>query len=85
MRAGAASNRLREIRLGASLTQQQLAQLSGVSQWTISRIEHGKRHPQVGPAYRLAQAMGVRIEDIFFSESTSDMPIAVRQNADDPR
>ena len=60
-------NRLREIRKARNLTQMQLAGRSGVCQWTISRIEHHKRMPGLPIAHRLAKALDVSMEEIFFS------------------
>ena len=58
-------NRLKELRMRALLTQKELSLRSGVSPWTISKIERGLRHPQVTVAHQLAQALGFTIEDIF--------------------
>ena len=68
-------NRLKELRMKALMNQRELAKRSGVSPWTISKIEHGQRLPQIGVAYLLAQALGVRIEDIFFCRDIGDIPI----------
>lgn len=70
------SNQLKELRMKAMLNQKQLSELAGVSPWTISKIEHGQRLPQIGVAYLLARTLGVSIEDIFFPESISILPIS---------
>ncbi len=69
-------NRLKELRMKALLNQKQLSELAGVSPWTISKIEHGQRLPILGVAYLLAQALGVSIEDIFFPNSISILPVS---------
>jgi predicted RNase H-like HicB family nuclease/lambda repressor-like predicted transcriptional regulator len=51
--------RLREIREGASLTQQELARRSGVGRATIASLEIGHRRAQPKTARKLARALGV--------------------------
>jgi len=68
-------NRLKELRIKAFLSQLELAKLSGVSPWTISRIEHSKRLPQVGAAYQLARSLGMSIEELFFPIDICDTPV----------
>jgi transcriptional regulator with XRE-family HTH domain len=51
--------RLKEARTKKGLTQQQLAQRTGLSQSVISRIEGGKRSPTVRMVEILAKAMRV--------------------------
>jgi putative transcriptional regulator len=77
------NNRLKELRMKALMNQKQLSELAGVSPWTISKIEHGQRLPQIGVAYLLARALGVSIEDIFFPDSISILPICDRGDGKD--
>lgn len=56
---------LRELRLKRGLTQQQLADALGVSRQTIISIETGKYDPSLPLAFKIAQFMGAKIEDIF--------------------
>jgi HTH-type transcriptional regulator, competence development regulator len=51
--------RLREAREGQGLTQEQVAERSGVHATEVSRIEAGKRDPKVSTLLRLAAALGV--------------------------
>lgn len=51
---------LREARERLGLTQEQVAQRSGVHATEVSRIEAGKRDPQVSTVERLAKAVEVR-------------------------
>lgn len=51
---------LREARERLELTQEQVAQRSGVHATEVSRIEAGKRDPQVSTVRRLAEAVGVK-------------------------
>lgn len=48
-------------REAAHLSQEQLAEKSGVSRITISRIETGRISPSLKTLSRLAQAMGKRV------------------------
>ena len=65
---------LKETRKRHGLTQAQLADLTGISQSPLSRIERGDWNVSLEIIERIALAMGVEVE-IFFSE----IP---RQNAD---
>jgi transcriptional regulator with XRE-family HTH domain len=51
---------LRKARDGLELTQEQVAQRSGVQAGEISRIEAGKRDPQVSTVLKLAKAIELR-------------------------
>jgi transcriptional regulator with XRE-family HTH domain len=51
---------LREARIRLGLTQEQVAQRSGVHATEVSRIEAGKRDPQVSTLRRLAEAVQVK-------------------------
>jgi transcriptional regulator with XRE-family HTH domain len=51
---------LREAREHLGLTQEQVAERSGVHATEVSRIEAGKRDPQVSTVLRLAKAVEVR-------------------------
>ena len=50
---------LRAARLRAFLTQEQLAERSGVSVFSISRLEQGERPATIPTIQRLAAALGV--------------------------
>ncbi len=51
---------LREARERLGLTQEQVAQRSGVHATEVSRIERGKRDPKVSTLERLARAVKVK-------------------------
>jgi transcriptional regulator with XRE-family HTH domain len=53
-------NRLREARERLELTQEDVAGRSGVHATEVSRIEAGKRDPQLSTVLRLAKAVEVR-------------------------
>ena len=48
------------------LTQADLAELTGVTRKSINAIETGRMVPSVLIALKLAQALGVSVEDLFF-------------------
>ena len=51
------------------MTQQELADLVGVSRQTIMQLERGRYNPSMLLVYAIAQVFGVTIEDLFgFSE-----------------
>jgi len=51
--------RLKELRKAARLTQQSLAQASGLAIGTIRDYEQGRREPTLDSAFKLAKALGV--------------------------
>ena len=56
--------RVKELRIAAGLTQQQLADLVHVSSRTIISIEKEQYSPSLILAYRLAVVFGVSVEDL---------------------
>lgn len=64
--AGYIGSRLRKIRTAAGLTQAQLAEQVDVSRQTINYVENGTYCPSTYLALRIARALGVPVEDVFF-------------------
>jgi putative transcriptional regulator len=62
---GRVHNRIRELRLAAGLSQQQLAERVGATRQTINAIEQEKYSPSLELAFRIAQAFEVAFEDVF--------------------
>lgn len=58
-------NRLAEIRTDALMTQEELAEKSGVSKTTISLIENQHHDPIAITKKRLAKVLGCNVLDIF--------------------
>lgn len=56
--------RLREVRMAAGLTQDQLAASSGIAQATISQIEGGAS-TTTRTLHALAEALGVGVAELF--------------------
>ena len=59
-------NNLRSIRIENNISQQQLADMVGVSRNTISSIETGQFNPTAKLALILCIALDKKFEDIFF-------------------
>lgn len=59
------NNTLKLLRTERGLTQQQLAEALGVSRQTVISIESGKYDPSLPLAFKIAQFLKARIEDIF--------------------
>ena len=63
------SNNIRRLRFFADeMTQQQLAEKAGASRQTIIAIEAGKYSPSLELAFRIADAFGVRLDEVFSCE-----------------
>jgi putative transcriptional regulator len=67
-------NRLKEVRLAKSLTQESLAALVGVTRQTIIAVEKEKFVPSVKLALELAQALGSPVTEIFWLEEIGGTP-----------
>ena len=66
------SNKLRRLRFdNGEMTQQQLADKTGVTRQTIIAIESGKYAPSLPLAFKIARTFGKPIEDIFQYEDES--------------
>lgn len=64
------SNQIRRLRFEKDeMTQQQLADLVGVTRQTIIAMEQGKYAPSLPLAFRIACAFGVPLESVFQYES----------------
>ena len=59
-------NHLKKARMEANLSQQQLADMVGVSRNTISSIETGQFNPTAKLALVLCIALDKKFEDLFF-------------------
>lgn len=64
--------RVRALRLERYLTQQELAQLAGLHELTIHRIETGKVAPFGKTVRRLAAALEVRPDELARPEETAE-------------
>lgn len=58
-------NRLKELRVREKMSQQELADKSGVSRQMISLIERGKVEPSIVVALKLSRVFDEKTDDIF--------------------
>jgi transcriptional regulator with XRE-family HTH domain len=75
---------LRELRRRKGLSQKDLAGKSGVGQDTISGIEAGRHEPRPSTLRKLADALGVEVEDLFREPAAPKAP-SVPQSLDELR
>lgn len=59
------TNSIRELRADRSMTQQELADLIGVTRQTINAIEGDKYSPSLEAAFRIAHVFNVPIDHVF--------------------
>lgn len=62
------ANRIREMRSHLGLTQAELAEKVGVTRKTVNTVENGIFFPSALLALKLAQTLGVSVEDLFWIE-----------------
>jgi len=60
--------RLKNLRARQGLSQRRLAAISGVSNATISLIEHGRTDPSMGLLKRVLDAMGMSFSEFFSAD-----------------
>ena len=65
-------NRLRLWRAESGLTQDEVADLSGLSKAYISRIERGERVPRPLTRVKIARRLGVQVADLFDVEQLEE-------------
>jgi putative molybdopterin biosynthesis protein len=75
------NNNLRATRSRLGVSQNQLAEVAGISRQSISSIEAGQSAPSASVALKLAKALGCRVEDLFWLEE--DLPTVVVRPAEE--
>lgn len=65
--------KVKEFRMAAQMTQQQLADLVHVSSRTIISIEKEQYSPSLMLAYRMAQVFGVTVEELCCLQKNKDL------------
>jgi len=58
-------NRVRELRKNKKLTQEELAELIGISRQAINAIEKEKFDPSLPTAFKMAELFKTSIEELF--------------------
>jgi putative transcriptional regulator len=69
------ANTLKVQRAKKDLTQEQLAQLVGVTRKTINTVENGKYIPSTYLALKLARVLGAPVEELFRLQEDQDESI----------
>ena len=72
--------RLRFARQARGFSQQQVADMAGVSRQAISAVESGVSDPSLRVAIALSRALGLSVEDLFGTDE-SVVPVAAREVA----
>jgi putative transcriptional regulator len=65
-------NCLRDLRGNFNLTQEQLADLLGISRQSVISIENGRYDPSLTLSFKIAKVFHCRIEDIFIYEEIEE-------------
>jgi molybdate-binding protein/DNA-binding XRE family transcriptional regulator len=65
-------NNLKSIRTRLGMSQQELANIAGVTRQSIGGVESGQYAPSVAMSLRLAKVLGCQVEDLFWFEQ--DLP-----------
>ena len=65
-------NRIAELRKARQLTQQDLANLLGVTRQTIISLEGERYNPSITLSFKLARTFELKIEDIFIYEEVDE-------------
>lgn len=60
--------KIKDLRIAAGLTQQQLAEKSKISRENISRYESGMRIPSIRSLKAIASALGASVKDLVDDE-----------------
>jgi len=60
-------NNIGDIRKVLALSQEDLAKKTGVSRQTINAIENGKFDPSLGLVFKLIDALGKPLDEIFIN------------------
>jgi len=65
------SMKLKNIRKGKNMSQEELAELSGIHVSTVKKYECGIRNPKPAQLKKIAQALDVSIHEFLFNEITT--------------
>lgn len=73
-------NKLKTIRTEKGYSQELLASKIGVRKQTISRYENSEREPNIRTAKRIANALGISLEELAVNEDELNKKIAARDD-----
>lgn len=66
--------RLKSARAAKDLSQQQLAEIVGVSRQTINAIEKGDYNPTIRLCLSICYALDKSLDELFWNENTEKLP-----------
>jgi transcriptional regulator with XRE-family HTH domain len=69
--------RVRELRLAYRITQEELAERSGLSYKFIGEIERGQANPTIDTMWQLAKALRIDVHELFLTPGRETGPDAV--------
>ena len=72
--------KVKELRMAAKMTQQQLADMVHVSSRTIISIEKEQYSPSLMLAYRIAEIFGVSVEDLCCLKENKELEDKQNEN-----
>jgi len=70
-----------KLRRARSLTLEALSQKSGVSKSMLSQIERNRTNPTFATVWRLTEALGVRLDEVFHAEEQRSVISVVQSHA----
>ena len=70
---------LKELRLARGFKQSELAELAGVEDKTISRIEVGGNYPSISLLVKLAEALKCNITDFLETDKNSSIKMSIKE------
>jgi len=80
MKKAVINNRIRELRfMAGEMTQQELADVVGVTRQTVIALEKGRYYPSLELAFQIAATFQLPLEEVFQSESTNVKKEALRK------
>lgn len=65
-------NRMKELRQVNSISQEQMAQMLGVSRQTVISIEKGRYNPSLPLAIQIARCFDTYVEEVFLLEDKKE-------------
>ena len=71
--------RIRTIRAYRKMTQQYLADLSGIPRATLATVERDESNPSLAIVYKIAHALGMKVDDLIESSTQKVRQIAAAQ------
>lgn len=65
-------NKIKFLRMKKNISQYKLAEITGLSQSQLSKIENGKRSIKDNESIKIASALNVSAQELFFNEGEKE-------------